>query len=141
MRPAPHTRLQAGTPSFRAMDRDECEAVLRRHGVGRIAYSFDDRVCIEAIHYVHDDGSIYGRTTAGSKLNILAHHPWVVVEVDDVDASLDWRSVVMKGAFHTAPTGAPSSAMPEEPVSLRRSVYHVFVDELTGRITSTTSKC
>ena len=77
-----------GTPVFRALERRECEAVLARNRVGRLAFSFHDRVDIEPIHYVYADGVLYGRTAPGSKLTTIEHHRWVAFEVDDVEGLL-----------------------------------------------------
>ena len=85
-------RLRYGT-----LERDEIDALLARHNVGRIAYTFRDRVDVEPINYVYRDGWIYLRTGPGSKLTTLARHPWVAFEVDEVDGPFDWRSVVGRG--------------------------------------------
>lgn len=81
------------TPEFHDLTHDECIALIARHNTGRIAYSFHDRVGIEPIHYVYDEGWLYGRTSRGSKFEILTHHPWVAFEVDEADGIFDWRSV------------------------------------------------
>ncbi len=138
--------------SFRELSQVESERVLMRNHVGRIAYSFHDRVNIEPIHYVFDDGWLYGRTSHGEKLTIIEHHPWVAFEVDEVRDVYDWRSVVVKGAFYII--GDPGSEpedpafvrgvelmralVPEvltqdDPTPFRRSVFRIHIDEVTGR--------
>ena len=87
-------------PTFRDLDASEAAAILARNHVGRIAYSFHDRVDIEPIHYVYADGVIHLRTVAGSKLATLAHSPWPAFEVDEVDGLFDWRSVVVHGSAY-----------------------------------------
>lgn len=72
-------------PTFRPLDRPEMEALLARNHVGRLAFSFHDRVDIEPIHYVYADGVLYARTSPGHKLTTLAHHRWVALEADEVD--------------------------------------------------------
>src|SRR6185503_10879083 len=72
-----------------------------------------DRVDIEPINYVYDDGWIYGRTAPGEKLAVLAHRPWVAFEVDNVKGLFEWTSVVAKGAVYmldeeSAASGAES---------------------------------
>jgi nitroimidazol reductase NimA-like FMN-containing flavoprotein (pyridoxamine 5'-phosphate oxidase superfamily) len=85
------------TLTFSTLDRAACEALLLAHHVGRMAFTFRDRVDIEPLHYVYEDGWIYGRTTGGTKLRTLSHHPWVAFEVDEVSALFDWKSVVVHG--------------------------------------------
>jgi uncharacterized protein len=84
-------------PQFSVLSPAESEALLAAHHVGRLAFTFRDRVDVQPIHYVYRDGWIYGRTTHGTKLRTLAHHPWVAFEVDEVDALFSWRSVVVHG--------------------------------------------
>ena len=52
-------------PTFRDLDAVEMVDLLARNHVGRLAYSFHDRVDIEPIHYVYADGAFYLRTEPG----------------------------------------------------------------------------
>jgi nitroimidazol reductase NimA-like FMN-containing flavoprotein (pyridoxamine 5'-phosphate oxidase superfamily) len=102
--------MSAVPPLFRDLDINECQQILARNRVGRIAYSFHDRVDIEPLHYVFAGGVIYMRTGTGSKLETLAHSPWVAFEVDEVDGPFDWRSVVAHGTVYVlADVGATSA--------------------------------
>lgn len=87
-------------PSIREMSRDEIDRVLARNYVGRIAYSHRDRVDIEPLHYVYEDGWIYGRTTYGTKLSTIERNYWVAFEVDEIEEMFRWRSVVVRGGFY-----------------------------------------
>src|SRR5215213_2929419 len=99
---------RAAPPSFRALTPDECEALLVRNSVGRLAFSFHDRVDVEPTHYVYEDGWIYGRTSFGSKITPIRHSHWVAFEVDEADGVFDWRSVVVHGGLYFLdPDGAP----------------------------------
>jgi nitroimidazol reductase NimA-like FMN-containing flavoprotein (pyridoxamine 5'-phosphate oxidase superfamily) len=145
-------RSSSAAPTFRALDTAECEDLLARHHVARIAYSFRDRVDIEPIHYVYDRGSMFGRTSPGSKLTTLAHSHWIAAEVDEASGIFDWRSVVVRGAFYTLSAdvpGAESAAwergfellrtlIPEtgtanDPVSFRTTIFQIRVEEMSGR--------
>jgi nitroimidazol reductase NimA-like FMN-containing flavoprotein (pyridoxamine 5'-phosphate oxidase superfamily) len=95
-------------PEFSNLDRAECNALLMSQHVGRLAFTFRDRVDIEPIHFVYRDGCIYGRTQYGTKVDVLAHHPWVAFEVDEVLARFEWRSVVVHGRIEFPdPAGSP----------------------------------
>ena len=143
-------------PSFRALDEAECRAILSRNHVGRIAYSFHDRVDIEPIHYVCDGGWIYARTSPGTKLATLSHHRWVAFEVDEVDGPLDWRSVVVHGTVYwltsTSSTEStrdadaslalfrtflPETLTKDDPTPFRTVLFRLSVSEITGRGAST----
>ena len=143
-------------PEFRALKRDEIEAVLSRNNVGRLAYLLDGKVDIEPIHYVFADRTIYGRTAPGTKLSALAHDYWVAVEVDEVDALFDWRSVVVHGGFHRIPPDQPGTQevlwqravdvlrglIPEaltvdDPTPHRTVIFRIPIQKATGRAAST----
>jgi uncharacterized protein len=142
----------AAGPSFRTLTRAECEALLARNHVGRIAYSFHDHVDIEPIHYVFRNGVVNCRTSYGSKLMSLAHHPYAAFEVDEVQGLWDWRSVVAKGPVYVAaPEGSPTdrqayrealdalqTLVPEtfradDPAEFRTVVFRLYVDQISGR--------
>lgn len=135
---------------IRDLSREECDALLARNHVGRIAFSHRDRVDIEPIHYVYADGWLYGRTSHGTKLRALAHNRWVAFEADEIESDLAWRSVVVKGALYLLePDGAHAEAfakavevlraiMPEalsmaDPTPERTIVFRIHADQVTGR--------
>jgi len=143
-------------PKFRALDTGESREILSRNHVGRIAYSFHDRVDVEPIHYVYDRGWVYGRTSPGTKLATLSHHRWVAFEVDEVEGPFDWRSVVAHGAVylltasdsHTSPEEfqealsllrrfVPTTLTDDDPTPFRTVLFRLSVSEITGRCAST----
>src|SRR4051794_27025508 len=87
-------------PHVRELTPAECHELIARNHVARIAFTWHDRVDIEPIGYVNDGDWIYGRTSGGTKLSTLLHHPWCAVEMDEVSGLFDWTSVVVKGTFH-----------------------------------------
>jgi nitroimidazol reductase NimA-like FMN-containing flavoprotein (pyridoxamine 5'-phosphate oxidase superfamily) len=138
--------------TFAALDDAACAALLARRHIGRIAYSFHDRVDVEPISYAYEDGWIYGRTAPGSKLTTIHHSPWVAFQVDDIRGPLDWDSVVAHGTFYTlAPEGTPvdrrawraaraaaKRLLPEawtdeDPAPFRTIPFRIHVAEMTGR--------
>lgn len=145
------------TPTFRELDRAECEAVLARNTVGRLAFSHDNRVDIEPLHFVFEGGWLYGRTSTGDKITALAHRPWVALEIDEIRDTFDWVSVVVHGAFYRfRPDGSraeragydravaalrrllPETLAMNDPVPFREIVFGVHVDHLTGREATST---
>lgn len=149
---------RTASPRYHELDRAECEAILERHHVGRIAFRIQDRVDIEPISYVFADGVINCRTAPGSKLSALAHRPWVAFEVDEAVDLLNWSSVVARGTAYLAdPEGSehdrqafdtavaqlrrilPETLGEGDPVPFRTVVLRIYVDEMTGRASSTTA--
>jgi hypothetical protein len=138
-------------PAIRDLTREECDALLAKNHVGRIAFSYRDHVDIEPISYVYNDGWLYGRTGEGTKLRTLAHNRWVAFETDEIVAMTEWRSVVVKGALYLLePDGAHAdgyaravevlrSLMPRafdegDPTPERTVVFRIHADQVTGRM-------
>lgn len=143
-------------PTFRELTRAECEALLERNLVGRIAFTFRDRVDIEPVHYVYAKGWLHGRTSLGTKLATLRHHPWIAFEVDETKGLYDWRSVIVHGVVHLPDReGSPSDSEaydstlallrtleplalePGDPTPHRQVLFRIHVDEVTGRAATT----
>lgn len=144
--------MTSSAPVFRDLEFREIEAMLKEHTYGRLAFTFRDRVDIEPIHYVYDDGWLVCRTGAGTKLTQLAHHPWVAFEIDEVRGLYEWRSVVIKGTVYLVePDGSPeagekwsstvavlrrlmpSALTPSDPVPHRNVIFRIHIDEMHGR--------
>lgn len=152
---------QPANAHIRELGRSESELILGRNSVGRIAFSFKDHIDIEPINYVYKNGWIYGRTSKGTKTHSIAHHMWVAFEVDEIVATFEWRSVVVKGPFyvmdsqaapHADPTDTSAREDPEfaqgvallrsivpdtlqssDPTPFRHTVFRIHLDEVTGR--------
>ena len=139
-------------PTFRDLEESEVHELLSRNHVGRIAYSFHDRVDIEPLSYVFADGAIYLRTAPGSKLETLAHSPWVAFEVDEVEGPLEWRSVVAHGTVYPLQDSGsavaretyrkaverirelnPAALSPRDPTPTRQIVLKLHLFDVRGR--------
>jgi nitroimidazol reductase NimA-like FMN-containing flavoprotein (pyridoxamine 5'-phosphate oxidase superfamily) len=150
--PAEWLATRPGDVSFHDLSRGEVEALLLRNKVGRIAFSFHDRVDIQPIHYLYERGWLYGRTSEGEKISTLKRNPWVAFEVDEVTDLFDWRSVVIHGSFWVMhPRGSPRAeelwakaselvsrivpgALTEnDPVAFRQTLFRIAVTDVRGR--------
>lgn len=145
-------------PTFRSLTREEIHDLLARNHLGRIAYAKGNTIDIEPIHYIYNDGWLYGRTSRGTKIERTGESWWpVAFEVDEADGLFDWRSVVVHGGFYTlSETGAPwmvdahahavellRTLIPEtfteaDPTPWRTIVFRIAVQEATGRAASLT---
>jgi nitroimidazol reductase NimA-like FMN-containing flavoprotein (pyridoxamine 5'-phosphate oxidase superfamily) len=140
-------------PRFLILTSEDCRAVLDRNHVGRLAFINQATIDIEPIGYVARDKWVFFRSAYGSKLEALAHNPFVAFEVDEVAGPFDWRSVVVHGTIYMLPAdGAPierrvferavaalRSVMPEtltpgDPTPARDTVYGLHVDRVSGRM-------
>ena len=153
---AERTESQAPAPRFRDLDEQECRALLARNHVGRLAYTFRDRVSIEPVHYVLDGDWLYGRTSPSEKLDVLRHSRWVAFEADEIEGMFEWRSVVAHGAFYTLEADGPADELlvrdraiemlrriipgtgtDEDPVPHRNVLFRIHLDRLEGRLATT----
>jgi nitroimidazol reductase NimA-like FMN-containing flavoprotein (pyridoxamine 5'-phosphate oxidase superfamily) len=138
------------TPTFTDLREQDARALLARNHVGRLAFSYRDRVDIQPIHYVYDNNWLLGRTGVGSKLVKLAHHPWCALEVDEVHGLFHWDSVVVHGSFTLLDPKVGSSDLynraverlqqfipgtftDDDPAPDRVIPFAVHIDELRGR--------
>jgi uncharacterized protein len=141
-------------PRFANLTKRQSRALLKRHGFGRLAFAFSNRVDIEPIGYVLQGQWLYGRTSRGTKLAHLKHNPWVAFEVDEVDGPFDWRSVVVHGTvYFLNPAGEEHADFPralalfrrrdarvlraDDPAPGRTTFFRILLDEVTGREAST----
>jgi nitroimidazol reductase NimA-like FMN-containing flavoprotein (pyridoxamine 5'-phosphate oxidase superfamily) len=140
-------------PRIRALSREECEQILARNHVGRLAFAWKNHVDIEPLHYVFDGEWLYGRTSWGTKLVVTGEQWWpVAFEVDEVEGLFKWRSVVVHGGFHAIPeegpewqeaarskglellrTLLPETLTPDDPVPHRRVLFRISLQEVEGR--------
>jgi nitroimidazol reductase NimA-like FMN-containing flavoprotein (pyridoxamine 5'-phosphate oxidase superfamily) len=141
---------------FRELSNPESLSLLERNSVGRIAFSFHDSVDIRPVHYVHDNGWLFGRTSAGDKLITLRHNQWVAFEVDEISGPLDWQSVVVRGSFYVLKREGSSHDVrlydratdairhlfanaftDRDPLAFRTEIFGVSIDSISGRSCST----
>ncbi|MEX2177228.1 MAG: pyridoxamine 5'-phosphate oxidase family protein [Gemmatimonadaceae bacterium] len=140
-------------PQFLILTSSDCQDVLDRNHVGRLAFINQRTVDIEPIGYVARGNWLFFRSAYGSKLEALAHNPFVAFEVDEVKGPFDWRSVVVHGTIYMLPAdGAPierreferalaalrrvvpETLMPSDPTPARENVYGLHIDHVSGRM-------
>lgn len=140
-------------PRIRALGREQCDQILARNHVGRLAFAWKSHVDIEPLHYVYDGEWLYGRTSRGAKL-LVTGEPWwpVAFEVDEVEGLFQWRSVVVHGGFYAIPeegadwqeamwgrglellrTLLPETLTPDDPAPHRKVLFRISLQEVNGR--------
>ncbi len=82
------------------LDSDGIEALLASSIVGRIACNQPgDRPYLVPLAYAYDGESVYAVSGPGRKLELMRADPRVSFEVDRVEQSDTWQSVVAGGEF------------------------------------------
>jgi nitroimidazol reductase NimA-like FMN-containing flavoprotein (pyridoxamine 5'-phosphate oxidase superfamily) len=76
------------------------ESVLHEQILAHLAYTDRrGRPCIIPISYAYDGDSLYGYSLMGAKIEGMSAHPDVSIEVDHIENSADWRTVIARGTF------------------------------------------
>src|SRR5215204_5229178 len=87
------------------MSNEEIDATLRRHRVGRIGCSANDRPYVVPITYACDGEYVYGYSGLGRKIEVMREQPLVCFEVDELDGDVSWRSVIAEGLYEELTDG------------------------------------
>lgn len=140
-------------PLLAIIDRFEAfEEILYRNNVGRLAFALQDRVSVLPVHYVYEDGWIYGRTASGGKLRDILRNRRIAFEVDEHTQLFEWRSVVVRGPLYLIDPGTlpddrrvydkavalirrllPSALTSSDPVPFRNQLFRIRAVEISGR--------
>lgn len=79
----------------------ECTQLLRDNYIGRLGYISSGQPYIVPITYYFDEEakSIIGYTSEGHKTRAMRENPSVSVQVDEIKAVKNWKSVQIIGSF------------------------------------------
>jgi nitroimidazol reductase NimA-like FMN-containing flavoprotein (pyridoxamine 5'-phosphate oxidase superfamily) len=85
---------------IRHLEQDRIEVLLTTSIVGRIACNAsNDRPYLVPLAYAYDGESVYAVSGPGRKIDLMRADPRVSFEVDRVEASDSWQSVVAEGEY------------------------------------------
>lgn len=79
------------------LDVDTCTQLLARGGVGRFGFVSGRDVVVLPVNFVFDQGSVFFRTSPGSKFDAALHRLRVAFEVDGEGAGGERWSVLVNG--------------------------------------------
>lgn len=79
----------------------QCQEVLGRTSLGRLACARDDQPYIVPIFFYFDvtEKSLYSFSTAGQKIAWMRGNPKVCVAVDEISDQFHWTTVVVFGRY------------------------------------------
>lgn len=132
-------------PLFDELSREDCERLLERTHVGRLAFALHDVVDVVPLGYHFENGWVYGRTSPGGKLTTLDRNRRVAFEVDEVGGQYEWQSVVLHGSFYLLDPASdaetktklkrffPDAFSGNDPVSFRNQFFGISIEEMSGR--------
>lgn len=142
-----------------ALNTLEIEEVLANHYVGHLGCHADDITYVVPISYVYDGQYIYGHTQEGMKITMMRKNPKVCFQLEDIDATANWKSVIAWGEYEelnepgqrqkalellfTRPLPYISSRTekmspqwpfaPDDKTNIKGIVYRIKLKEKTGR--------
>lgn len=81
------------------MDENETTMTLARGSLGHLGCFFGDEIYVVPITYVFENPYLYSHSKDGKKISMMRKNPRVCVEVEEVHALFDWKSVIAWGVF------------------------------------------
>ncbi len=73
--------------------------ILLSQSVCRLACTDGKKPYVVPVTYAYDGKYMYGQTMEGTKLNILRKNPNVCMQIDIINSSNNWQSVIVFGKF------------------------------------------
>jgi uncharacterized protein len=144
--------MQTPRLQFRNLPATHARDILSRNHLGRLAFTFRDRVDIRPISYKFKKDWIFGRTAPGEKILTIRHHRWVAFQVDEVEDDRNWVSVIVHGPLYLLDEAEgqdqtelqerarvavqemdPLAFTEKDPVPERSILFGVAVEHLSGR--------
>jgi nitroimidazol reductase NimA-like FMN-containing flavoprotein (pyridoxamine 5'-phosphate oxidase superfamily) len=89
----------------------QCQEVLDRTTLGRLACALDNQPYIVPVHlyFDGDTNALYSFSTVGQKIAWMRSNPKVCVEIDEISDEFQWTSVVVFGRYEEVPDSIPES--------------------------------
>jgi uncharacterized protein len=79
--------------------RDECQKLLSRVLIGRLACSLEDQPYIVPVCFAYEPECLYVFSTLGKKIKWMRKNPKVCVLADEIGSRSKWISVVVNGTY------------------------------------------
>ncbi|HLN27406.1 MAG TPA: pyridoxamine 5'-phosphate oxidase family protein [Gemmataceae bacterium] len=81
------------------MTNSECLSALAGARLGRLACTHENQPYVVPIYFVYEDPYLYGFTTPGLKVEWMRANPLVCVELDAVEDTEQWTSIIIFGKY------------------------------------------
>ena len=77
----------------------EAAAILLQQNLGRLGCIADGEPYVVPVHYFFDGENVYLHSLPGRKINALRAQPRACLQVDEIQDSYHWRSVIAYGSY------------------------------------------
>jgi nitroimidazol reductase NimA-like FMN-containing flavoprotein (pyridoxamine 5'-phosphate oxidase superfamily) len=134
----------------------ECEELLKRETLGRLACSRDGQPYVVPIHFSYDPDHrcLYAFSTVGQKIAWMRENPKVCVEIEEIGHKNRWTTVLVFGRYeeindsfeeaetrrrawerfqHRPEWWFPAAAKLPSREHHAMVIYRILIDRLTGR--------
>lgn len=138
----------------------EIDSLLKEQVIGRIGCHADDCTYVIPVNYVYDGNFIYCHSSMGQKIEMMRKNPSVCFEVDEIQSTFRWKSVIVWGRFEEItdidakqqamqrlihrimpfsdkPTDHPAHGITDNEsnigVSVELILYRIKIERMTGR--------
>lgn len=81
------------------MGETESRALLREKITGRLGCSDEGKPYVVPVNYLFDEECIYVHSLPGRKIDVLRANPDTCLQVDEIEDSYNWRSVIAFGHY------------------------------------------
>lgn len=142
------------------LTKEQSETVLLENVFGRIGCNDGYNTYIYPTNYVYDGKYIFCHSLAGSKIDVMRGNKRVCFQVDSVKDFTNWKSVMVLGNFaeltdardryyalkafvakklnlkiseSVAAATAGQNVLQKTSAKIKPVIYHITVDEITGR--------
>jgi uncharacterized protein len=139
---------------IRELTTPECQDVLKRASIARLACARDNQPYVVPVHVYFDEDYLYSFAMLGQKIAWMRENPRVCVEVDEIVDRTQWASVIAFGRYEellhmpsqegererakelfqgTPDWWQPAASNPQRALRMAM-VYRIRVETLTGRL-------
>lgn len=81
------------------LNKDQINNIIQSQSICRIGCVDNNRAYIVPISYFFDGEYIYAQSREGKKINLMRMNPNVCIEIDIINGSNNWQSVIAYGKF------------------------------------------
>lgn len=81
------------------LDQKEIDDLLGRQIIGRLGCHTRGLTYVVPVNYVYKNGTIYAHSGPGKKIEMMRKNPKVCFEVDEIESTFRWKSVIAWGRF------------------------------------------
>lgn len=139
------------------LNKREILDLLENNFIGRIGCHADGETYVAPINYLYRDNTIYAHSGAGKKIDMMRKNKAVCFEIDEIDDTFRWKSVIIQGNYEELAGQERQQVLQEliKAISARRDqasqnpshaidpeqqqgliVYRINISEVSGRYES-----